>query len=438
MGTVLSVYGGDVQMDINEVNEYLSLTASRGSRPGLERVSELIKLLGEPQKKPRVIHVAGTNGKGSVSAMLSRVLTLSGYRTGYYSSPALTDMKESFLINGEPISEERFCALIEKVKPFAESMADKPTQFEMLAMCAYQHFSDEDCNIAVIECGMGGELDATNVIDKPLLSVITGISTDHTQFLGDTTAEIAAHKAGIIKRGRPVVLGGCDKSAFEVIKKRADKLNAPLQTVSYETLRVLSCELGKTVIDYKGQEYTLSLSGTYQPRNAALVLEAIELLRAEGLMIPDEKLREGLSSVVWRGRFELLSREPVIIYDGGHNAEGLTETAESIKRYLGGKAVMLMGVMADKEYRLYPDILRGIAEYIVTVRPDNPRSLDPEILAEVFNAGGIPSDACEPLPEGLKTAVRLAEEKKLPLVIAGSLYMYREIIEALNKIKAED
>ena len=427
-----------IKMDINEVNSYLELTASRGSRPGLERVSELIKLLGEPQKKPRVIHVAGTNGKGSCSAMLSRVLTLSGYRTGYYSSPALTDMKESFLINGEPISEKRFCTLIEKVKPYADSMEDKPTQFELLAMCAYQYFADEDCDIAVMECGMGGELDATNVIDKPLLSVITGISTDHTQFLGDTTAEIAAHKAGIIKQGRPVVLGGCDGKAYEVIRKKAEMQNAPLRTVSYKELRVISCELGKTAIAYKGKEYTLSLSGTYQPKNAALVLEAIEILRAEGLMIPDEKIRDGLSSVVWKGRFELLSRKPVIIYDGGHNAEGLTETAESIKRYLGGKAVMLMGVMADKEYKLYPDILRGIAEYIVTVRPDNPRSLDPEILSEVFNAGGISSVACEPLSDGLKRAVKLAEEKKLPLVIAGSLYMYKEIIEALNKIKAED
>jgi dihydrofolate synthase/folylpolyglutamate synthase len=208
-------------MNLNEVNEYLGVTAQRGSRLGLERVRGLLSLINDPQNSLRVIHIAGTNGKGSVSAMLTQILKASGYKVGSFCSPALTDDRDSFLINGEPISEERFCEMIGFIKPYAESMKDKPTQFEVLAVCAYVYFAQEKCEAVLMECGMGGELDATNAIDDPLLSVITNVALDHTAFLGETVGKIAENKSGIIKKGRPVLFGGKDSSALSVIEKKA-------------------------------------------------------------------------------------------------------------------------------------------------------------------------------------------------------------------------
>ncbi len=417
-------------MTESQVTQYLEEAAKRGSRLGLERVRELARLLGEPQKELRVIHISGTNGKGSFSAMLSSVLCCQGYKTGSFVTPALTDVKDSFLIGAEPISSEEFCRLISDVRAAAETMEDKPTLFELLAVSAYVYFKNEGCDYALIECCMGADLDATNIVDEPLLSVITNVALDHQAFLGTTVAEIASHKAGVIKRHRPVVTGCRDEQALGVIRKRAAKLCSPLHMIRMQELKTVSLSLDGAVIEYGDiGRLKLSLAGAYQPMNAALVLEAVDVLRCEGVTVSDESVREGLAAVHWRGRFERLSDDPLTVYDGAHNPDAMIQTAEGIRTYFKNGVVVLMGVMADKAYESYPEILSGLAERVFTVSPDNPRALDAGTLAKTFESGGIGAEACGSIDEGVKLAGEYAKSRGLPLLIIGSLYLYKDVIK---------
>ena len=392
-----------------QVTQCLDEAAKRGSRLGLERVFELSRLLGEPQKELRVIHVSGTNGKGSFTAMLSAVLGCQGYRTGSFVTPALTGVKDSFLIGAKPISSEKFCELISIVWAAAETMEDKPTLFELLAVSAYVYFRNEHCDYAVIECCMGADLDATNIVDEPLLSVITNVALDHRAFLGSTTAEIAAHKAGVIKAKRPVVSGCTDEQALEVIKKRAKDLGSPLYISQPEKLKITSLALDGTVFEYKDSgRLRLSLPGAYQPMNAALVLEAVDVLRSEGVE---------------------LSEDPLTVYDGAHNPDAMIQAAKGIKTYFPSGVVALMGVMADKAYESYPQMLSSLLERVFTVTPDNPRALDARLLAEAFEKGGIAAEPCQSIEDGVRLASEYAKKKGLPLLIMGSLYLYKDVIK---------
>jgi dihydrofolate synthase/folylpolyglutamate synthase len=416
--------------------EFLGRTASRGIVPGLSRIETLLGMLGDPQNAVPVIHVSGTNGKGSFSAMLSAVLSRAGFRTGSFSSPALTGATDSFRIDGGEITGEKFAEIILDIAPLWEKMNDKPTEFEVLTAAAYELFRRENCDIAIVECGLGGDEDSTNVISSPLLSVITNVSRDHCGILGNTTAEIASHKAGIIKSGRPVFFGGSDEAALEVISGRAKALGAPLYTPDSSKISLISDNrLTGTEFTYCGRNYTLALLGSYQLRNALNVLSCVDILRVIGMDIPEKAVSVGLAEVRWHGRFELLSSDPVIIIDGAHNPDGVACAAQSIKQYFdGGPVLLLMGVMADKEYQFYPELLGGLAARVFTVRPDNPRSLDSAALAEVFSAKGIPAEAFTDLSEGVKCAVDTAKETGLPLVALGSLYMYRQFTQALRSI----
>ncbi len=413
-----------------QVTQCLDEAAKRGSRLGLERVFELSRLLGEPQKELRVIHVSGTNGKGSFTAMLSAVLGCQGYRTGSFVTPALTGVKDSFLIGAKPISSEKFCELISIVWAAAETMEDKPTLFELLAVSAYVYFRNEHCDYAVIECCMGADLDATNIVDEPLLSVITNVALDHRAFLGSTTAEIAAHKAGVIKAKRPVVSGCTDEQALEVIKKRAKDLGSPLYISQPEKLKITSLALDGTVFEYKDSgRLRLSLPGAYQPMNAALVLEAVDVLRSEGVEISEKSVSDGLGGVRWSGRFEKLSDDPLTVYDGAHNPDAMIQAAKGIKTYFPSGVVALMGVMADKAYESYPQMLSSLLERVFTVTPDNPRALDARLLAEAFEKGGIAAEPCQSIEDGVRLASEYAKKKGLPLLIMGSLYLYKDVIK---------
>ena len=424
-------------MTFNEALDYLGIAAQRGSRLGLERISELTELLGSPQDKVRCIHISGTNGKGSFGAMLTSILTEAGFKVGGFSSPAITKVTDSFRINGDEISEEKFAETMGRIVPVCESMADKPTEFEVLTAAAFELFYCEHCDIAVIECGMGGDTDSTNVISAPLLSVITNVQIDHCGFLGDTVAEIAAHKAGIIKQGCPVYFGGQDKDAYDIVCAAAKRNGAELFLPKREDFALAEekCTLGDTVVSHKGREYHIALSGSYQFDNAVNVLSCVEILRAEGLDISEEAVVNGLKKVRWHGRFEVLRKEPLIVYDGSHNPAGIACAAESISRYFrGGKVVLLIGVMADKDYHLYADMLGRYIEKVYAVKPDNPRSLDSERLAEVFDAKGIAAESFPVLADGVKAAFDEAKRTGLPLIALGSLYMYREFTQALENI----
>ena len=414
--------------------EYIKIAAERGSKLGLERITELCDRLGKPQNKTPIIHIAGTNGKGSFGAMLSAILAESGYTVGGFSSPALTDLTDSFRINGENISDDDFNDVMADLIPICEDMVDKPTEFEVLTAAAYELFNRKNCDIALIECGMGGETDSTNVVEKPLLSVITNIALDHTAFLGDTIEEIARCKAGIIKNSRPVLYGG-NESVLAVIRDISQKKVSQLTFTDSERVTVLESDISGVVYHDKVFGRLISpLIGTYQRGNLANVLTAVELLRSEGMNITENAVKSGISKAVWQGRFEVVSRNPLIIYDGAHNPDGIIQAAESISAYIGGKIALLIGVMADKEYGLYPEILGKFIDKAFTVRPDNPRSLDSESLAAAFEENGIDVLSCGTVESGLRLALEYAKNRDIPLIVLGSLYMYREFFGAVNKL----
>ncbi|MBR3381886.1 MAG: folate family ECF transporter S component [Clostridia bacterium] len=404
---------------------------------GLERVTELLSLMGRPQNAVPVVHVAGTNGKGSFTAMLASVLREAGLKVGSFTSPAITGVTDSIRINGEPVSDSELDAAFKRIADISSAMKERPTEFEVLTAAAYGIFSDEKCDIAIVECGLGGAGDATNVVDKPLLAVITNVQLDHTDRLGGTTAEIAAKKAGIIKRGRPVLWGGDDPEAEAVVKAAAARQGASVIKTDRTRLSVISESIDGTEIGFSGfGRLRLSLIGAYQPENAANVLTAVEALRKEGLDIPDAAVRAGLSETSWPARFELIRKDPPVIFDGAHNPAGVSLAAESIKRiFPGTKAVLLVGVMADKDHAKYPGLLAPVCDKAFCVKPSNPRSLAADALADELRSGGVEAEGFDELSEGVAAAYSYAKEKGLPLVAMGTLYMYGQVIAALDAVQ---
>ncbi|MBQ8927815.1 MAG: bifunctional folylpolyglutamate synthase/dihydrofolate synthase [Oscillospiraceae bacterium] len=410
------------------------LQSSAGVKLGLSRVRELTERLGCPQEVPHVLHIAGTNGKGSVGAMLSGILTAAGYRTGHFSTPALLTPCDMFRINTQTVSEAHFARALTQVRAQAEHMADAPTEFELLAACAYHLFAD--CRFAVVECCMGGDTDCTNVIDAPCLSIITGIALDHCAYLGAHAEEIAFHKAGILKPGCQALVNDTCMSpgVLAVIRERARAIGAPLHTVSTCTGTGEAPTLDGTVYRFDGKEYRLSLPGAYQIRNADTVLHAVSLLRTQGIVIPEEAVQEGLSQITWPGRFEVLHRTPDILFDGAHNPDGILQLRESLVQVFGpaAKAVLVAGVMADKDYAAYPELLHAQTDCVFTVTPDNPRALPADALARTFRACSIPAAACKGVPQAVRCALERAEVQHLPVLGMGSLYLYRDFCEAVS------
>lgn len=426
-------------MTYKEAVRYLEMTASRGSRLGLERVRELVHRLGDPQAKLKIIHIAGTNGKGTVGAMLSAILTESGCRTGHFASPALTSPLDYFRINTQEITEEQFAAALTEVQSQAESMPDPPTQFEILAAAAYTLFYRQNCDFAVIECCMGGALDCTNVVEHPVLSIITSISYDHCAFLGNTLSDIARQKAGIIKPDtRSQVLVNTNSMAPEAetaIRQVCDLLGKQLLTVTPVAPESIRMSLDGADFSWEGACWHIPLIGSYQIENAATALEAVCVLREHHIAsIPETAVRKAFAGMHWHGRFEVLSREPLVLYDGAHNPAGIEQAHRTLQMLFGEqKAIFVIGVMADKAYAGYADVLRPHMEQIFAVRPDSPRSLDADSLAAVFRSKGIPAEACKSVEAGVKTALERAKSQNLPLIGIGSLYLYREFCEALRK-----
>ncbi|MBQ8287316.1 MAG: bifunctional folylpolyglutamate synthase/dihydrofolate synthase [Clostridia bacterium] len=424
-------------MTYAEALSYIHSISWKGSVPGLSRISELMNALGNVQNKLKIVHVAGTNGKGSTCAMLESILRTAGYRTGLYISPFIERFNERMCVGGQPISDETLAEITAYVKGFADKMEDAPTEFELITAIAFEYFYREGCDIVVLETGMGGRLDCTNIIYTAEVSVITGIALDHTSFLGDTFEAIAAEKAGIIKPGTPVIWGGTHDGAGVVISAKAREMDAPLHTPDYRRLSTVSCSLEEGIrFSYKNRgDLTVQLRGSYQPHNAAIALETVDCLRSLGWCIPEESVRAGLASAVWKARFERLSTDPIAVYDGGHNMEGVTAAAESIRLYFPDeKVILLTGVMEDKAYHDMAATLAPLTASVVTVTPDNLRSLPSPRYAEVFCTLGVPAEAAETIPDGVAKAVTLAKEQGRPLIMLGSLYMYGDVKTALLSI----
>lgn len=420
-------------MNYERALEYIHSVNWAFCKPGLERITELCKALGDPQKKLRFIHVAGTNGKGSTSAMLASVLQKAGYRTGLYTSPYIRTFCERIRVDGENIPEDKLAALTDRIRPIAEKMADKPTEFELITALAFAYFSECACDVVVLEVGLGGRLDSTNVIENTALSIITGIDFDHTALLGNTIEEIAREKAGIIKPGRPILFGGGKGVAFDTVCAVAQEKNAPFYCVDRSSYKESSATLEGTVFDYL--HYTnlhLPLLGAYQPYNATLVLSAVCLLREQGFSIAEGAVREGLLAVRWPARFELLSRDPIIIYDGGHNPEGVRAAVASVKAYFPNQKVNLLGgVMADKDRGEMIETMKPITARAFAVTPNNPRALTADEYAAQLASFGIPATSYASVAEGVKAAIESSKKEGIPLVCLGSLYLYEEVEKAV-------
>ena len=416
-------------MNYTECLEYIHGISWSFCKPGLERIGELCTRLGHPERSLRFVHVAGTNGKGSFSSMLSSILTEQGYKVGLYTSPYIKVFNERMQINGENISDNELVELTEYVKPVADSMKDKPTEFELITAIAFEYFKRNKCDIVVLEAGMGGRLDSTNIIENSLLSVITGIALDHTAFLGDTVAQIAAEKAGIIKPGCPVLFGGTDKDAEGVIRKKAEEQNAQFRVTDYSLIESLEMNLYGSRFDFGAhKDIRIGLLGTYQPRNAASVLTAVDMLMENGIEISEEAVRGGLKKAKWPARFEVLSNDPLIIFDGAHNPQGIAAAVESIKLYFKDNKVYVMtGVLRDKDYTVIAQDIAKVASKAFTLTPDNPRALGADEYAEVLGSAGIEAHPCDSIKGAFERAKSEAKRDGVPLICLGSLYVYASL-----------
>ncbi len=418
-------------MNYEETLEYIHSVCWKGSRPGLSRISELCHRLGDPQKNLKFIHVAGTNGKGSTSAMLTSILKKAGKKVGTFTSPFIFDFCERMCVDGEMISHDDLARATEFVRPHADAMEDAPTEFELITAIAFVYFAWQKCDVVVLEAGLGGRLDSTNVIDSALVSIITSIALEHTEFLGDTTEKIAAEKAGIIKKGTTVVAGKTDRGAAAVIKTKAEELDCPYYTPDYSKIENLTVSLTGCTFDFDGiKDIFLPLVGSYQPDNAAVAITA-----ARAMGIDDDTIKAGLAKVKWAGRFEILSRDPVVIYDGGHNIQCAEAVASTLTELKTDKVVMLTAVMADKEYGKMAEILSPFVKRVYCVTPvDVPRALAADAYADVFNNLGREAVSAGGVEEGLRLAHAYARANDLPLLVTGSLYLYKEFREAFDRM----
>ncbi len=391
------------------------------TRLGLERTQALLHALGNPQKELKFIHVAGSNGKGSTCAMLESILRCAGYRTGLYISPYIQDFCERIQVCGQNIPGARLAELTERVRPIADTMDDHPSQFELVTAIAMAYFQQEGCDIVVLEVGMGGELDSTNVIDAPEVAVITNIGLEHTEYLGNTLGEIAATKAGIIKPGCSVVCYDGADEVIQVIEQVCREKEVPMHIACAAEIIPKSHDLYGQRFTWREKEYTLPLLGEHQLRNVVVVMETVLALLRRGWSVGDAAVREGLARVQWPARFEVLSHAPLFILDGGHNPQCAQALAADLADYLPGqKVTFLMGVLSDKDYGAMLDILLPYAAGFVCITPDSPRALSAENLAKAIQAKcSLPVAVCD----GAAKAIPAALDTALPVVAFGSLYM---------------
>ena len=392
-----------------------------GQKPGLDRIRRLLGRLGNPQEKLKFVHIAGSNGKGSTAAMLASVLSAAGLKTGLYTSPHLWQFNERFQVDGAPISGEDLAEITAQVLEAAED----ETEFELMTAIGMVYFLKAECDIVVLETGLGGRLDSTNVIPAPEVAVITHIGLEHTEILGDTLDKIAREKAGIIKQGCDVVLceQGYDLYCLfeEICKLRCSSLAL---TVKPE---VLSSGLEGQTFTYRGEGlYHIALLGEHQLQNAAVVLEAVRVLRQRGWEVPETAVARGLEQARWPGRLELARRGPDVILDGGHNPQCMEALARALgELYPGKKLIFLTGVLADKDWSTMMGELLPLAKEFYTITPDSPRAMPAAELAAYLEGQGAKATPCGSVREGLELALVFLSPEDV-VCVTGSLYMIGE------------
>lgn len=411
-----------------------------GGALDLTNIKELMKRLGNPQDQLKYIHVAGTNGKGSVIAYLYTTLMKAGYHVGRYISPSVYSYREKIETEGKPISREKFAEQTTRVAAVIEEMTAEglahPTPFEIETAVAFLFFAEEKCDPVILEVGMGGITDATNLITTTELAVLVPISMDHQSFLGNTISEIAEKKAGIIKPGSSVVTIGQETEALEVIKKTGAEAGADVCVADVSEAEVLEADFTGQRFCYKGEEYTLSLAGSYQTENAVLALEALRILDERGYHTTLEQRKEGLWATHWNGRLTIIHKDPLFIVDGAHNPAAADMLEDSVRKYFKDRRLFfIMGVFKDKDY---PYIIRKLcpyAEQILAIEtPDNPRALPAEELAKAIRPYNANVRAEKNISRAVEELFEMAGKDDVILSF-GSLSFIGEITRIVNTRK---
>jgi len=421
-------------MNYEEALEFIHSTYKFGSKLGLHNIGKLLELLDNPHKRLKFVHVAGTNGKGSTTAFISSILMSANYKVGIYTSPFIQRFTERIKINNVEIGQGRLADITLKVKNAIKTMISEgfnhPTEFEVVTAVALEYFYEEKCDIVVLEVGLGGRYDATNIIGSPEIAVITSISYDHMAILGDTLPKIAFEKAGIIKDGCDCVLYEQSQEVTKVIEDACNERNARLTKVNFNKLSLGIFSMDGQRFSYGHlEDLCISLLGDHQLKNACTAIEVAFILKQKGFKINDEQIIKGLKDTLWIGRLELLSKDPLFLIDGAHNEDGARTLIEAIKKYFPGyKITFIMGVLRDKEYTKLIKLASEIADKFIAIKVPNARTLEAEeLFTEITKYCGnvYKSDT-------IKGAIELAlsQRKADELICAfGSLYFIGEVRE---------
>lgn len=419
-------------MTEKEVLEYIESLQACGIVPGLSSIKELCRRLGDPQDALRFVHIAGTNGKGSTLAFVSHILRCAGYRVGRYISPVIFQYKEKIQVGERPISRAALCEGMELVREACGKMCEEgfsqPTPFEVETALAFWYFRKKKCDIVVLETGMGGLLDATNLVNTTITSVITSVGMDHMKFLGDTPEQVAAQKAGIIKEGCPVVLLKQSEKVMQVVKYEATQKHASVVIADPGEASRVRYGIERQSFDYGGlRKLEISLAGQFQIDNAVTAVETIRTLAGRGYSVGEDALRRGLKEAVWPGRFQVIGKKPLFVVDGAHNEDAAQKLASSIEFYFTNRRIIyIMGILKDKDCERIIDLTHSYADQIITVTPpDNPRALHAYELARKV-AGVHPGvTAVDSLEEAVEMSLLLAGKEDVILAFGSLSYLGR-------------
>lgn len=430
-------------MNYNEAISFIKKTAKFGSNLGLERTEKILEIMGNPHKKIKCIHIAGTNGKGSTTAMISRVLFEAGYKVGMYISPFLEEFEERIQINGCNIKKEDLAEAVSRVSEAIDEALklgyDHPTEFEIITCAMFYYFHKNEVNYAVVEVGLGGRLDSTNVI-TPVLSVITSISYDHMNILGDTLEKIAYEKSGIIKDGIPVICYPQEKESMEVIKSTCVKKKSKLIEVPRESVKLKKyllnindntqrIEINTAITCY---DIELSLLGKHQLLNCATAIYALEELRLLGCEIDKIHIMNALKDVTWPGRLEIMRKNPLIVIDGAHNIDGINKLKESVSTYFKYKDIILiLGILADKEVEGMVRSIVPLSKKVITVTPHSDRAEIANALRLVVEKYKADTEAFDDYDNAFDRALDIADADDM-ILVCGSLYMIGDMRKVIR------
>lgn len=424
-------------MNYDEALAFIHDTLKFGIKLGLDNIRYLLKLMGNPQDKLKYIHIAGTNGKGSTSSFINSILMEAGYRTGLYTSPYLERFTERIKVDNREIEKDELAAITGFVKSKVEQMVAEgykhPTEFEIVTAAGFQYFYEQKCDVVVLEVGLGGRFDSTNVILKPLVSVITSISMDHTDKLGNTLAEIAYEKAGIIKHGGCVVNYPQAREADAVIRRTALDRYCSITDVNPEAVRHVKSDINGQVFDFEGYcGLSIGLLGEHQLLNAATAVKTAEQLNGRGFIIDEDAIRKGISKAFWPGRFEILRKEPYFILDGAHNIQGAEVLADALARYFSAnKKILIMGVFKDKDYAGIARELGSIADEIIVVKPNSDRAMESNELADFLKNYCKNITISDTINHAIEKSLLISNTNDV-ICACGSLYLIGEIRSTFN------